>query len=173
MDFSPLILGLDWLRENEIIIDCGKNTVYTKCVRKEMEGEGEQLVDMNEREVMEYKGKVMFLTTKGENGRRLIERLEEGQRADVKWRKIIQKMGGQMVVRQRAKKYCLHAGLLFLEKKEARNKWVLCIPEKEVKNVLKECHDEKLHPGINKMQKMLSNLIVWTGMTRDIRKYVR
>lgn len=26
--FVPLVLGMDWLQENGIIIDCGKNFVY-------------------------------------------------------------------------------------------------------------------------------------------------
>lgn len=29
--FSPVILGLNWLRDNKIIIDCGRNIVYENC----------------------------------------------------------------------------------------------------------------------------------------------
>lgn len=118
-------------------------------------------------------GKILALTNKIGKEKRFVERLKEEQNTDVKWKTIIQKMDGLQMTDYRGKEYCKHAGLLFLKKQEARNKWVLCIPEIEVHNVLKEYHDEHLHPGINRMYNMLKNLMVWTGMYRDVKKYVR
>lgn len=127
----------------------------------------------NEEKEVNRKGKMMALTERGVKGRQIVRRLAEEQRADKKWGRIMQEMERRTSIMQGKQRYCLHAGLLFLEKREARNKWVLCVPEAEVENILKEFHDGKLHPGIDKMQKMFGNLVLWAGMTKDIRKYVR
>lgn len=76
-------------------------------------------------------------------------------------------------IREGRKKYCIHKGKLFMEKRNARNQWVLCIPGREVKTVLKQYHDLSLHPGIVRMQRMLGNTITWPGMMGDVKNYVK
>lgn len=115
----------------------------------------------------------MSLETEKGKGQKETRQLALKQRLDEKWGKIIQNIEERGAVRQGTKSYHIYAGLLFLEKEEARNGWVLRIPKEEVRNVLERFHDEKLHPGINKMNKMLGNLATWKGMTRDIIQYVR
>lgn len=58
-----------------------------------------------------------------------------------------------------------------MEKNTARNKWVLCMKRTFI--LLQEFHECNLHPGVNRMQKLLGNLVTWQGMMREIRQYVR
>lgn len=59
-----------------------------------------------------------------------------------------------------------------MKKSNCRNKWVLCVPKEEREKMLIEFHDRWLHPGINKMRKMMSNLLTWVGMSSTIKEYV-
>lgn len=95
------------------------------------------------------------------------------QRSDNHWGKIIREMEKQGNDRMGTKRYCLYGGLLFMEKRQSRNKCVLCIPEDDVEFILHKFHDDNLHPGSNRLQRMLSNMISWRGMTREIKQYVR
>lgn len=167
------MLGLDWMRENKVIIDCGKNLVYIKWVSEEVDGVSGEADEERAEGAAESEGKVMILAAEEESRRRDIRKISENQRTDKKWGRIIRDIEERGITRQGARNYRIYAGMLFLEKLAARNSWVLCIPEEEVRNVLREFHDEKLHPGINKMQKMLGNLTTWKGMTKDIQQYVR
>lgn len=172
--FLLAILGLDWLRENKMLIDCEENIVYTRGGYEDAKNKMMRLLQNKKEEKGDGEEKLMTLV--GEDKKRLEKIVQEWgnkQRKDEQWGKIISEMGSRDEVWRGIKKYCLYGGLLFEEKIKTRNKWVFCVPRKEVDEILYKFYDENLHPGINKLQKMLSNTMVWKGMTREIKKYVR
>lgn len=60
-----------------------------------------------------------------------------------------------------------------MKKEQARNKWLICVPSRDIMKLLHKYHEGDLHPGINRMQKMLGNLMILRGMMNNIRKYVQ
>lgn len=166
--FLPVILGLNWLRENKILIDSGRNMVYEQCNGVENTETKREREEGGETKRSDYKGDALGIVAGIKNKRRLAEKIKDEQKADDKWKIIISKMGSQTGKVYKGKEYCKHGGVLFLKKPETRNNWVLCIPGQEIKRVLEEYHDNRLHPGINKMYMMLKNLVTWTGMSRAI-----
>lgn len=163
--FSSLILGLDWLRENCIIIDCEKNLVYQR--------DEEKKIEEIDKEVGSGEAKVMVIERDQEINPTYLSKMVEMQRSDDMWGTIMRNIEEQGDSGEDKKKYCIHKGLLFLNKPNRRNKWVLCVPRKVTRRILKKFHEDSLHPGITKMRRMISNLMIWKGMYKEIACYIR
>lgn len=168
-----VVLGLDWLRNNEMNIDCARNVVYNERKYEENAVAEEGLEKRKIEKDTKLKSKILYLRAKEEHGQKEISQLAAKQRSDGRWGVILRNIEERGMMRQGVKRYCMHAELLFLRRKESRNGWVLCISKEEVMKVLKSYHDENFHSGITKMRRMLYNLFTWKGMAKDIIHYVR
>lgn len=171
--FTSLVLGLNWLRENRVLIDCEKNQIQLKgemvdrIKRKNNKSEEGDVVPID-RET-----KLGILTIQKGSYEELVREVGKNQQLDESWERIIQDIKERRISVKTKKNYCIYGDILFLEKKTSRNKWVVCVPRKDVQPVLNIFHEKHLHPGINRMQKMMGNLMVWKGMMKDISAHVR
>lgn len=95
------------------------------------------------------------------------------QSTDDYWKGIRNRCTEQETTKEKGKTYGLFAGILFMRKEQARNKWVVCVPRADTKALLMKYHDGAVHPGINRLQKLLGKLVTWKGMAKEIRGYVR
>lgn len=139
------------------MIDCCNNQIYTK------------------EEIDNVRGEIVgVLTVNGDaECRKLVKQIKDHQKTDKVWGKIRQDVEKGCIQSGGKRNYCIWEDILFLEKKRARNKWVVCIPEEDILQLLKAFHEKSLHPGISRMQQMMGNLVVWSGMMKYIRIYVR
>lgn len=152
------------MRESSILVDCKLSKLYKKNYEKaDVSNDLEKitgLVTKGCRDEVE----VRALSLERSQNISIEQVVRKHWLEDEKWGKIIQVIEQQPVLEE--SNYCIHEGILFKKKKQARNKWLICIPSKDREKVLHKYHEGELHPGINRMQKMVGNLMFWTGMMK-------
>lgn len=123
--FTSVVIGLNWLRENNISINCKKSELVKIEMDKEVTNVGKQISNNVLRKQIEG---AMEIKMRSENRQSpVIQLLQEHQRKDERWGKIITAIEERRRSSETTVVYCIHQRILFAEKKTARNGWVVCV----------------------------------------------
>lgn len=119
--FTRMLMGLNWLRESRVMIDCGNGTVYYK------EGSTEALERGTNGKAMEMKieeGEKHIMTSMVAERRVDLDwtRIGERQDADMSWKSVKEQCDGQETMEIKGKLYRVFGGVLFMEKTLTRNR---------------------------------------------------
>lgn len=171
--FVSIVLGLNWLKEYQALINCKEWTLNIGGMNVIQMGKTEEGIEETTSTESQGDQKISFKTEEAEEKNVQVGLIGSSQMLDDRWKRIIEEMSEEGFNKVGKKQYRLCQGRLFMEKPDARNGWVLCIPKQEIQAVLKQYHEGNLHPGISRMQRMMKNLVTWKGMMEDVKKYVK